>query len=383
MLGQKIELDDFDFGDLFENYTYSDDYIVDPDMSPCTPIINESINTAIAVVYSLICFLAVTGNMVVMVVILYNRRTISSTDIYLLHLAVADLLFAVTLPFWAVDAISGWVFGDVMCKIISMLQEVNFYSGILLLACISIDRYLAIVYSTQTHKQKRPFLIKLVCAAVWVLAIALSLPILYKGKYIYSGRIMCYEILEGESAETWRVTTRFLRHFIGFLIPLLVMIFCYSVIIQKLCQTKGFQKQKAMKVIIAVVLAFLICWLPYNITVFIDTLMRSKLIDETCDMHNHIDRALSATQSLGFLHSCINPILYAFIGVKFRKNLVKLLVKKGISKQTIMSKHRRSLSSITESGLISTSIYVAYDEDVVPVSKTADKKQEGINKQSF
>ncbi|XP_067843012.1 C-X-C chemokine receptor type 2-like [Heptranchias perlo] len=207
-------------------------------------------------------------------------------------------------------------------------------------------------------EHKRPFLIKLVCAAVWVLAIALSLPILYKGEYTPPGssKIMCYEILDGESAETWRVITRFLRHFIGFLIPLVVMIFCYSMTIQKLCQTKGFQKQKAMKVIIAVVLAFLICWLPYNITVFIDTLMRSKLIDETCDMRTLIDRALFATQSLGFLHSCINPILYAFIGVKFRRNLVKLLVKKGIIKQSAESQYGRSASSSSVYGLTSTTI---------------------------
>ncbi|XP_078085363.1 C-X-C chemokine receptor type 2-like [Mustelus asterias] len=376
---QNFKLSDIDFGDFFENYTYYDDYMIYPDMSPCTPIANGSMNMTTAIVHSLVCFLAMLGNMVVMVVVLYNRRTISSTDIYLLHLAIADLLFAVTLPFWAVDAISGWVFGDAMCKIISMLQEINFYSGILLLACISVDRYLSIANSIRTHKEKRPFLIKLVCASVWLLAIVLSLPILYKGEYTYSGQIMCYEILEGKSAETWRVTTRFLRHFIGFLIPLAVMIFCYSMMIQKLCHTKGFRKQKAMKIIIAVVLAFLICWLPYNITVLIDTLLRSKLIDETCDMRNHIDRALSITQTLGILHSCINPILYAFIGVKFRRNVVKLFIKKGIIKQTIMSKHRRSVTSITESGLISTSMYVTPDRNVRSVR---DGPNDGGQKQS-
>ncbi|XP_067890850.1 C-X-C chemokine receptor type 1-like isoform X2 [Heterodontus francisci] len=348
-----------DFDDIFANYTYEDYPSIDYATIPCSLVINGNwINITIAVVYSLVCFLAVTGNMVVMVVILYNCRTISSTDIYLLHLAVADLLFAVTLPFWAVDAISGWVIGDAMCKIISMLQEVNFYSGILLLACISIDRYLAIVYSTQTHKQKRPFVINIVCAGVWVLGIILSLPVLYKGKYTPpdSSRTMCYEILEGESAKAWRVTTRFLRHFIGFLIPLLVMIFCYSVTIQRLCKTKGFQKQKAMKVIIAVVLAFLICWLPHNITVFIDTLMRSKFINETCDMRNNIDRAVFGTQCLGFLHSCINPILYGFIGVKFRRNLINLLAMKGVIKQRGKSQYRRSVSSSAEFGLLSSSI---------------------------
>ncbi|XP_078083904.1 C-X-C chemokine receptor type 2-like [Mustelus asterias] len=362
----RMFINDFDlFGnDTSEDYSYlynyTEDYpSFDVDTSPCTVAIGGNwINMALAVVYSLVCFLAVTGNMIVMVVILSNRHTIIFTDIYLLHLAVADLLFAVTLPFWAVDAISGWVFGDAMCKIISLLQEVNFYSGILLLACISVNRYLSIVYSTQTHKQKRPFLIKLVCIALWVLAIILSLPTLYKGEYVphTSNRKMCYEIFSTESAETWRVATRLMRHIIGFLIPLALMIFCYSMTIQQLCQTKGFQKQKAMKVIIAVVLAFLICWLPHNITVFIDTLMRSGFIADTCDRRNHIDRALFGTQSLGFLHCCINPILYAFIGVKFRNKLLKLLATRGIIKQSGRPHFKRSVSSSSESGLISSTI---------------------------
>ncbi|XP_020377453.1 C-X-C chemokine receptor type 1-like [Rhincodon typus] len=354
-----FNLYDMNFSDMFENYS-SDWYsYIEPDIRPCTLVISGNwINMALAGIYSLVCFLAVTGNIIVMIVLLYHQRTISSTDTYLLHLAVADLLFAVTLPFWAVDAVSGWMFGDAMCKIISMLQEINFYSGILLLACISIDRFLSIVYATQTHKQKRPFISQLVCAAVWLMAFVLSLPVLYKGEFTPPGstRQMCYEMLVGELAERWRIVTRFLRHFIGFVIPLAIMIFCYSVTIQKLFQTKGSQKYKAMKVIIVVVVAFLICWFPHNITVFFDTLMRSQLIAETCEKRNHIDRTLLGTRSLGFLHSCINPILYAFIGVKFRTNLHKILESKGIIKQRRMAQYRRSVSFSSEVGLISSNI---------------------------
>ncbi|XP_032879380.1 C-X-C chemokine receptor type 2-like [Amblyraja radiata] len=362
MMGQSFNLDDHDFDNIFENYSY--EYDVEPGVSPCIPLVKKSLNVMLAAVYSLVCLLAVTGNVLVLVVILHNRRSISSTDVYLLHLATADLLFALTLPFWAVDAVSGWVFGDAMCKVISMLQEVNFYSGILLLACISVDRYLAIVRSVQSHGHKRPWMVKLVCAVVWFVALLLSLPVLYKGELIHDRRTLCYEILDGQSADIWRTATRFLRHVMGFLVPLAAMVFCYSVTVWKLCQTKGFQKQKAMKVIIAVVLAFLACWLPHNVTVLVDTLMRSKLIEDSCAKRDHLDRALSATQTLGFTHSCINPILYAFIGVKFRRNLVKILAKSGIVRRAIISKYRRSMSSISESGLISTAIYMDHDVNV-------------------
>ncbi|XP_072902387.1 C-X-C chemokine receptor type 2-like [Hemitrygon akajei] len=347
---------DSDLWEEFDNYSPGD-VIPDQNSSPCRTVsFGNWVNVMLAVVYSLVCFLAVMGNLVVMIVILHNWRSTSSTDIYLFFLATADLLFAISLPFWAVDATSGWVFGDVMCKVVSMLQEVNFYSGILLLACISVDRYLAIVHSARSHRQKRPFLIKLVCVVVWVLAVLLSLPILYKGKFNYDGRLLCYELLKGESIAIWKNSTRFLRHIIGFLIPLDVMVFCYCITIHRLCQTKGFQKQKAMKVIIAVVLAFLICWLPHNIIVFVDTLMRSQLIAETCDRRNHIDWALSVTRILGFLHCCINPILYGFIGLKFRRNLLNLLADKGLIGQHAKAHYKRSVSSSSESGFVSSTI---------------------------
>ncbi|XP_078260433.1 C-X-C chemokine receptor type 2-like [Rhinoraja longicauda] len=330
----KIKIGDLDIDDIFENVTAEYDYMdIDGDTSPCNPIVlSYSISVLLAVANSLVCLLAVIGNLLVLVVILHNRRTITSTDVFLLHLATADLLFALSLPFWAVDAVWGWVFGDAMCKVVSMLQEVNFYSGILLLACISMDRYLAIVCSARSHGQGRPRLVKLACAVVWLSALLLSLPVLYKGEFAHAGRTLCYETLDGQSAAVWRTATRFLRHVIGFLLPLAAMGFCYTVTVWRLCQTKGFQKQKAMKVIVAVVLAFLACWLPHNVTVLVDTLVRSGLVKDSCPGRQHLDRALSATQFLGFLHSCINPILYAFIGVKFRRNLLKILANVGLVK---------------------------------------------------
>ncbi|XP_078260461.1 C-X-C chemokine receptor type 2-like [Rhinoraja longicauda] len=359
MAGQSYKLDDFDFDDIFENYSYEHD--IGPDVSPCPPVVNTSLNVAMAAVYSLVCVLAVIGNLLVLVVILHNRRTISSTDVFLLHLATADLLFALSLPFWAVDAVWGWVFGDAMCKVVSMLQEVNFYSGILLLACISMDRYLAIVCSARSQGRGRPRLVKLACTVVWLSALLLSLPVLYKGEFAHGGRTLCYETLVGQSAAVWRTATRFLRHVIGFLLPLAAMGFCYTVTVWRLCQTNGFQKQKAMKVIVAVVLAFLACWLPHNVTVLVDTLVRSGLVEDSCAGRQHLDRALSAAQALSFTHSCVNPILYAFIGVKFRKNLLKILAQSGFVRRAIISKYRRSISSISESGLISTTIFLDHD----------------------
>ncbi|XP_077008148.1 C-X-C chemokine receptor type 1-like [Tamandua tetradactyla] len=316
------------------------------DSSPCrteTEILNKY---AVTVIYALVFLLSLLGNSLVMVVILYNRVGRSVTDVYLLNLAIADLLFALTLPMWATSKVKGWVFGTPLCKLVSLLKEVNFYSGILLLACISVDRYLAIVHATRTLTQKR-HLVKFVCLGIWGLSLLLSLPVfLFREAYDppFSSPV-CYEIL-GNNTEKWRMVLRILPQTFGFVLPLLVMVFCYGFTLRTLFEAHMGQKHRAMRVIFAVVLVFLLCWLPYNLVLVADTLMRTRMIQETCERRNDIDRALDATEILGFFHSCLNPIIYAFIGQKFRHGLFKILAIHGlISKEYLAHYHITSHTS--------------------------------------
>ncbi|MBN3276882.1 CXCR1 protein, partial [Polyodon spathula] len=197
---------------------------------------------------------------------------------------------------------------------VSLVQEVNFYSSILFLAVISVDRYLAIVRAVQTRKQRQPFYSWLTCASVWVVGVLLSLPVLFHSAFKPSNseNTVCYEKYDPETTAEWRFATRLLRHSLGFLLPLTVMLVCYGITICRLLQARSFEKQKAMKVIVAVVLAFLICWMPYHLVIIGDTLIRFKLVSYTCEISNSISLGIFITQSLGLLHSCINPILYAF-----------------------------------------------------------------------
>lgn len=345
--------------DLFLDSIYSNE--TGPfDLGDAAPCVKSwSLNKYfVAVFYFIVVILSLAGNLVVILVISYDKAQRSSTDIYLLNLAIADLLLAITLPFWAVYNISQWVFGGFMCKAISVLQEVNFYSGILLLACISVDRYLAIVHATEAISQKG-YLVKFVCLGVWILAALLSLPILlFRSVFrnAQDGQLMCYEFLDASETDKWRITTRFLRHILGFFIPLIIMLFCYGFTLKTILQIKSKQRQRAMKVIFVVVLAFLICWLPNNITVFVDTLMRSQIINETCNLRAEIDTALPVTQMLGFSHSCINPILYAFIGRKFRHSLLKIMQNRGIISKDILIKYGRSESYTSSSRLTSATL---------------------------
>lgn len=81
-----------------------------------------------------------------------RRSKCSLTDCYRLHLSAADLLFVLALPFWAVDAaMTDWRFGEAACISVHVIYTVNLYGSVLILAFISLDRYLAVVRATDTN----------------------------------------------------------------------------------------------------------------------------------------------------------------------------------------------------------------------------------------
>ncbi|KAL2775068.1 C-X-C chemokine receptor type 1, partial [Daubentonia madagascariensis] len=335
------------FDEEFSNFTGMPS--VEKDHSPCR-LETETFNKhAVVIIYALVFLLSLLGNSLVVLVILYSRVSRSVTDVYLLNLAMADLLFALTLPIWATSKVIGWIFGTPLCKLVSLLKEVNFYSGILLLACISVDRYLAIVHATRALTQKR-HLVKFMCLGIWGLSLILSLPFfLFRQTYKpNNSNPVCYEVLGNDTAK-WRMVLRILPHTFGFVLPLLVMLFCYGFTLRTLVKAHMGQKHRAMRVIFAVVLIFLLCWLPYHLVLLADTLMRTQVIAESCERRNDIDRALDATEILGFLHSCLNPFIYAFIGQNFRYGFLKILATHGLVSKEFLARHR--ITSYTSSSV--------------------------------
>lgn len=345
-----------DFSEFYNeefNYTeYQNDTVFDVDEKTllCSSInMADAINISFCVFYVLIFLMAIPGNLIVGWVIGTNRRSLSASDVYLFNLMLADTLLALVLPFSAVSVIEGWVFGDVLCKLVNLVKEVNFYTSILFLVCISVDRYLVIVRAMESRKAQRRLCSGVACVLVWVLGFVLSLPSFYNEAFYnkHSQEIICAERFETDHADEWRLATRIMRHLLGFLLPLVVMLVCYSVTVARLLRTRGFQRHKAMKVIVAVVVVFLLCWTPFHVSMMVDTLMRAKVVHFSCFARTSMDIAVFATQNFGLLHCCVNPVLYAFVGEKFRRRLLQLLYRNGLLNRISVSRSSRSSSSLT------------------------------------
>ncbi|XP_069015484.1 C-C chemokine receptor type 9-like [Embiotoca jacksoni] len=307
----------------------------------------------------IIVLLGGMGNLlVVWIYTTVRSRLKTMTDVYLLNLAVADLLFLCTLPFWAIDATNGWDFGVYLCKMVSAVYKINFFSSMFLLTCISVDRYIAIVQVTkaQNLKKKRLFYSKLACLCVWFVSTLLALPefIFAQVRIDQYQKSTCAMVYWNHEYNRTKILVLCLQISMGFCVPLLVMIFCYSVIIRTLLQAKSFEKHKALRVIFAVVFVFILSQLPHNSMLIVEATQATDMTITDCKIVIFVDIAGQVAKSLAFTHACINPLLYVFIGVRFRQDLLRtakmctgVLRQGGLSKIHVVPK-RPSVMSDTD-----------------------------------
>lgn len=297
-------------------------------------------------IYTIICLLALMGNFLVILTYLYFKRLKTMTDVYLLNLAMADLLFAISLPFWAASFMSKWHLGQYPCKAMFTIYKVSFFSGMFLLTCISVDRYFSITKAISAHRCRSSavFYGQVSSLVTWVMAVIFSVPDMVFAEVNINGTC----IANGNNYEDYRIRMLVSQMVLGFILPAVVMGFCYICIIKTLIQAKNFERNKAFKVIIAVVSVFVFSQLPYNVVMGVTT-------QETTDCNKDKSRlyALDVTRAVAFLRCCVNPFLYAFIGVKFRNDLLKLLKDLGcIRKSHLMyrycGKRRSSVGLDTE-----------------------------------
>ncbi|XP_030643502.1 C-X-C chemokine receptor type 1 [Chanos chanos] len=323
-----LHLDDF-YKEQFNDSNLTSYFDLDHGTLSCEPIpLSEAVNISVCAFYILLILLAVPGNLTVGLVIRLSKHKVLPYDVYLFNLMLADLLMALTLPFSAVAVVRGWLFGDVACKLVSVVKEVNFYSGILFLVCISVDRYKAVLHPRQTRQAGCSVAI---CVGVWALALVLSLPAIYNESYrpLDEGPEVCTERFHPDSADTWRLAVRVMSHVFGFLLPLVIMLLCYSRTALGLQRT-SFPRHRPMRVIVAVVLAFLLCWAPFHVAVGLDTVLRSGLVEYSCDTRTAVNVVMFFTENLGLLHCCVNPVLYAFVVKKYRRSFTQLLQRSGL-----------------------------------------------------
>ncbi|NXH16208.1 ACKR2 protein, partial [Bucco capensis] len=268
--------------------------------------------------YTAVFLFGLAGNVLLLIVlIMYIKKRKKMTDVYLLNLVVSDIFLLLTLPFWALY-ISQLLTWDILCPILNAMYTVNFYSGIFLVSCMSLEMYLQIVHACSPHSSITLRKSILVLVVVWVLSMLLSIPdgLFTSTRQIHDRSIVCAHDY-GQKHLFWKVVFRVTQNLLGFLLPFLFMLFCYSRIACVLSLSHMPGSRRAFCLLFTLVCVFFVLWLPYNIVLILHSLQDVGVI-RSCESSRQLDYAMQITESLSFVHCCLNPFLYAFVKRRFR-----------------------------------------------------------------
>ncbi|XP_038598194.1 C-C chemokine receptor type 8-like [Tachyglossus aculeatus] len=318
-----------DFATKPNELVTTEDYYPDYETSVCNTEDSQKASSGpLAALYCLLFTAGLLGNVLVVLVLAAHKKPRSTTDIYLLNLAISDLLFVLCLPFLAYDNLDQWVFGNWLCKLVSGVHYLGFFSSIFFITLMSVDRYLAIVHAVYALKVRTASRGVAVSLAVWSLALLASTPAMFfYGGFFEDGAWRCY-LTPSEDGIRWKLFTNFEIHLLGLLIPPSILTYCYAHILRQLRRCQNQNREKAIRMVLVVAVAFFVFWTPFNVVLFLDSLHRLGVLGG-CAVIQGLDRASRVTEVLCHSHCCVNPAIYAFMGERFRKHLAEMFRKFG------------------------------------------------------
>ncbi|XP_038131844.1 C-C chemokine receptor type 8 [Cyprinodon tularosa] len=306
----------------YGNYTYNFD--LDPESCEASRVFSNG-STLFDVIYYVLFCLGLFGNVIVLWVLVHHTKKRTMTDVFLLNLVLSDLLTAVSLPAWVHSSQS-----LPSCKVVTGIYQLGFYSGTFFVTLMSVDRYFAIVRAVAAMRTRRLRYGVMASITIWVISMIIATPQVIFAQLEEededNNSFHCHPVYPEDTYQSWKMGRNFTENTVGLFICLPVMIFCYVKILIVVSKSRNSKRDKAIKLIFTVVCLFVLCWVPYNIVVFLQTLQLMEFIDP-CQAQKAIGSAMPFAEIIALSHCCINPVIYAFIGEKFRKTLTKVLSK--------------------------------------------------------
>ncbi|XP_041810544.1 G-protein coupled receptor 4-like isoform X2 [Chelmon rostratus] len=250
-------------------------------------------------------------------------RNGSNTAVYLINLSISDLLYTVSLPVW-IELPLPRPLGS-LCSLVAVVMNNSFYVGSGLLCCISVDRYLAVVYPLHFHWVREVRTAAVVSIAVWTVEIAIHIILLdHTGALqAFSSRFLCKEpiLMTKEDANL-----ALIRFTLGFLVPILIMAFCFQQIMRSLRQSTSILAKERRKVgllLFFLLTTYIVAFVPYQTVM----LLRAILEPRGCVWATRLRDPYLVTVATTTINSTLDPIIYCLISESARKEIGKALEK--------------------------------------------------------
>uniref|UniRef100_A0A673YAW2 G protein-coupled receptor 17 n=1 Tax=Salmo trutta TaxID=8032 RepID=A0A673YAW2_SALTR len=224
----------------------------------------------------------------------------SPSKLFLRHLAIADVSYVLILPMRVVYHLSDsqWPFGEVPCRLVGFLFYLNMYCSLYFMTCIGLDRLLALVLPLKSREMRKTAYARAVVVSLWVTVTVSMTPLLFS-----KDQTMTIQVDN---------TT-------------VVMLVSYVLILLKL---KGVKQQerpvgdKAIRMIILVMVNFLVAFVPYHVnhSIYIERHTHSDIGTASIKA---LALANQVTSALTCVSGVLDPIIYFFLARTYQSILLQ------------------------------------------------------------
>ncbi|MFT7810592.1 ovarian cancer G-protein coupled receptor 1-like [Arapaima gigas] len=273
-----------------------------------------------SVTYILLLLIGVPANLYSLYHALLQMRVRNELGIYLLNLTASDLLYLASLPLWLQYFFQNdnWTHKEWLCKVSGFLLYQNIYISIGFLCCISIDRFLAIVFPLRSTCFRSMPAASVVSAIIWLKELGVGVIFFFQKELSKdpTNHTLCFEHYP---MQDWERGINYYRFLVGFLLPLATLCISYPWVLRVVNKSTGTQSSQKIRIkhlVTGTVVIFLVCFSPYHIF-----LMLRTLLEKNCDFVTSIFNYYHFSLLLTSLNCLADPLLYCFVGETTRRNM--------------------------------------------------------------
>ena len=290
--------------------------------------------------YCIILVLSLVGNSSIGIIVYRTQTMRKPINYFVTNMAMSDLLYSIflfprntALLYTERSWFVGGGFGQALCKFSPFLSDTSTIVSVQSLILIAVDRFGAVFFPLRS-----PLIMLRLCPffilATWVIAMAYHSPYLFVHKLVeYQGKLTCKMLWKETFGDSSSLANYFLAGFIVFIyLPIVLLAMLYSKIFVKLRsqahpgeQSTNAEEQRTrrnnsvLKMAIAIVLGFVICWVPFTVTVLLQVFAWNRSIP--CNAAHYV----TFTRFLAYTNCAINPLICFTFSSNYRQGLKKLI----------------------------------------------------------
>ncbi|AMA67429.1 membrane protein G74 [Vespertilionid gammaherpesvirus 1] len=314
--GIVIDFDQFNWSDIFPNDTYEDyEYNVTYVESICSNgiLISRSLYMIVLGVCLVLCLF---GNVSFLYKLCFGPIN-KTCHILLLSMGINSFL-ACAYMCLKLCFLNG-IHTTILCKVMALCYNVFGLGNVFFVCLLCIDTWFAIWFPACTPiKTVRGGAI--LCLITCTASILLSLPdaVNYSDLKISETTFAC-ALDVGANTVYAKFQLSLFEYILKFFLPIVILIVFYGMCVYRLCTSKFKARLKAMRTILLLVCAFLICWVPFYVGKFLSTMLSLNAIEDSCYRRGAIDTIIMVSKILGLCQCFLQSMVYIFSTRRVRR----------------------------------------------------------------